>query len=286
MYVGQFQAASANVIGQSYAPKLSNGANICLKDIMRDMREKHGVEQLYKKVWLCNMHGQLYKLYKLAAYSYRTEVCDKYLTDISNIHRRAFDYLINVGVEIWSLAYCLEKRYGFMTINIAEAINSAAKEARKLPITSLDNEGKVWTVDLELRTCTCRKFDLDMLPCAHAITVCRHTRVPKERLCSDYFTTQWLQTAYTPSIHLVPHHSSWILPEHVSSCVVHPSEGRRQSGRPKKIRIRYSLEGYETRVCTNCEESGHNRITCTKPRQARSVSKSSSSSVGQKTSIP
>ncbi|KAK2653010.1 hypothetical protein Ddye_012866 [Dipteronia dyeriana] len=77
-----------------------------------------------------------------------------------------------------------------------------------------DNKGKLWTVDLELRTCTCRKFDLDMLPCAHAIVVCRHTRVPKERLYSDYFTTQWLQTAYAPSIHPVPHPSSCVLPEH------------------------------------------------------------------------
>ncbi|KAK2652103.1 hypothetical protein Ddye_011959 [Dipteronia dyeriana] len=70
-----------------------------------------------------------------------------------------------------------------------------------------DNEGKMWTVDLELRICTCRKFDLDMLSCAHAIAVCRHTRVSKERLCSDYFTTQWLQTVYAHSIHPVPHPS-------------------------------------------------------------------------------
>ncbi|KAK3221375.1 hypothetical protein Dsin_008400 [Dipteronia sinensis] len=286
--------------------------------------------------------GDVMQLYKLVAYSYRTEVCDKYLTNISNIHRRSFDYLVDVGVERWSLAYCPEKRYGFMTTNIAEVINTAAKKARKLPITSLveflrdlmqkwfynrrkaankgssvltdfalehgnkiqeksqqcvvqpidytkyvvkDNEGIVWTVDLELRTCTCRKFDLDRLPCAHAIAVCKHIRVPKERLCSDYFTTQWLQTAYALSIHPVPHPSSWVLPEHVSSCIVHPPEDRRPSGRPKKIRIRSSLEGPETRVCTNCGESGHNRITCTKPRKAPSISKSSSSSIGQKPSV-
>ena len=49
MYGGQFRAASANVIGQFYAHKLRSGANICSKDIMRDMREKHGVELLYMK---------------------------------------------------------------------------------------------------------------------------------------------------------------------------------------------------------------------------------------------
>ncbi|KAK3211667.1 hypothetical protein Dsin_016373 [Dipteronia sinensis] len=106
--------------------------------------------------------------------------------------------------------------------------------------------------------------------------------VPNEGLCSDYFTTQWLQTAYAPSIHSVPRPSSWVLPEHVSSCIVHPPKGRRASGKPKKIRIRSSLKGYETRVCANCGESGHNLITCTKPRQASSISKSSSSSVGKK----
>ncbi|KAK2653009.1 hypothetical protein Ddye_012865 [Dipteronia dyeriana] len=154
MYGRQFQAASANVIGQLYAHKLSSGANIYPKYIMRDIREKHGVELLYTKAWMAMQHARstvygknlkkeapkrcdVLQLYKLVAYSYKTEVCDKYLTDISNIHRRAFDYLVDVGVERWSLAYCPEKRYEFITMNIAEAINSTAKEARKLPITTL-----------------------------------------------------------------------------------------------------------------------------------------------------
>ncbi|KAK2634399.1 hypothetical protein Ddye_029191, partial [Dipteronia dyeriana] len=107
-----------------------------------------------------------------------------------------------------------------------------------------------------------------------------HTKVPKERLCKDYFTTQWLQTTYAPSMHPVPHPSSWVLPEHVSSCIVYPPKARRLSGIPKKIRIRSFLKGPE--VCTNYGESRHNRITCTKSRQAPSISKSSSSSVGQK----
>ncbi|KAK2657779.1 hypothetical protein Ddye_010831 [Dipteronia dyeriana] len=376
MYGGQFQAASANVIGQLYTPKLSSGANICPKDIMRDMREKHGVELLNTKAWMAMQHARstvyvkvdesyqflpgyfhmlaeanpgtvtAIEMDKHNRFLYAFHSFRKSLQEPKCVINICLTFPIFIGVpltilyvERWSLVYCPEKRYGFMTIIIVEEINSTAKEARKLSITTLveflrdlmqkwfhdrrkaankgssiltdfslehvksnheksqlcvvqpidyskyamkDNEGKVWTVDLELRTCTCRKFDLDMLPCAHAIVVCRHTRVPKERLSSDYFTTQWFQTAYAPSIHPVPHPSSWVLPERVSSCVVHPPKGRRQSGRPKKIRIRSSLEGPETRVCTNCGESGHNRITCTKPRQERSISKSSSSSIGKK----
>ena len=58
VYGGQFRAASANVIGQLYAPKLSNSAKIYQKDIMRDMREKHGVELLYTKAWMAMQHAR------------------------------------------------------------------------------------------------------------------------------------------------------------------------------------------------------------------------------------
>ncbi|KAK2653564.1 hypothetical protein Ddye_013420 [Dipteronia dyeriana] len=165
-------------------------ANICPKDIMRDMREMHGVELLYTKAWMAIQHA-------------RSTVYDFALEHVKSNQEKS-------------------------QLCVVQPIDYTKYVVK-------DNECKVWTVDLELRTCTCRKFDLDMLPCAHAIAVCRHTRVPKERLCSDYFTTQWLQTAYAPSIHPVPHSSSWVLSEHVSSCVVHPHEGRRQLGRLKKL---------------------------------------------------
>ncbi|KAK3221374.1 hypothetical protein Dsin_008399 [Dipteronia sinensis] len=58
VYGGQFRAASANVIGQLYAHKLSSGANICPKDIIRDIREKHGVELLYMKAWKATQHAR------------------------------------------------------------------------------------------------------------------------------------------------------------------------------------------------------------------------------------
>ncbi|KAK2646547.1 hypothetical protein Ddye_021742 [Dipteronia dyeriana] len=244
--------ASANVIGQLYGHKLSNDANICPKDIMRDMRRSMVWNYCTRKRgWLCNMHGQLYtvrirnvyptvqhcicyyhlkqnlkkkapkhgdilQLYKLVAYSYRTEVCDKYLTDISNIHCRAFDYLVDVGMERWSLAYCHEKRYGFMTTNIAEAINSAAKEARKLPITALVEflkdlmqkwfhdrrkaANKVSSILTDFALEQDKKASVDRRLGIEDMHM-PHTRVPKERLCSDYNTTQWLQTAYAPSVH-------------------------------------------------------------------------------------
>ncbi|KAK2657396.1 hypothetical protein Ddye_010448 [Dipteronia dyeriana] len=53
-----FRLINANVIGQLYAPKLSSGVNICLKDIMKDMREKHDVELLYTKAWMAMQHAR------------------------------------------------------------------------------------------------------------------------------------------------------------------------------------------------------------------------------------
>ncbi|KAK2642361.1 hypothetical protein Ddye_024124 [Dipteronia dyeriana] len=265
MYGGQSQAASANVIGQLYASKLSSGANICPKDIMRNMMEKHGVELLYTKAWMAMQHArstvyskEARKLPITALVEFLRDLMQKWFHDRRKAANKGSSILTDFALEH------IKSNQEKSQLCIVQPIDYT-KYAVK------DNEGKVWTVDLELRTCTCRMFDLNMLPCAHAIVV-----------YIDYFTTQWLQTAYAPSIHQVPHPSSWVFPEHVSSCVVHPPECRRQSGRPKTITIRSSLEESETRICTNYGESGHNHITCTKPCQTRSFSKSSSSSVGQK----
>ncbi|KAK2635624.1 hypothetical protein Ddye_030416 [Dipteronia dyeriana] len=81
--------------------------------------------------------GDVLQLYKSVTYSYRTEVYDNYLINISNIHCHAFDYPVDVGVERWSFTYCPEKRYRFMTLNVTKAINSASKETQKSPITTL-----------------------------------------------------------------------------------------------------------------------------------------------------
>ncbi|KAK2653439.1 hypothetical protein Ddye_013295 [Dipteronia dyeriana] len=44
-------------------------------------------------------------------------------------------------------------------------------------------------VDIKHRTCTCRNWDLDQLPCDHAIAVARFTKTNFNSLCHEYYNT-------------------------------------------------------------------------------------------------
>ncbi|KAK2652360.1 hypothetical protein Ddye_012216 [Dipteronia dyeriana] len=165
MYAGQFQAASANVIGQLYALKLSNGANICPKDIMRDMREKHGVELLYTKTWMAMQHarltvyGKVDESYKFLP-GYFHMLAEANPGTVTAIETDRHNGIANGMRNVYpTVPHCI--CYYHLKQNLKK---EAPKRGDVLQLYKLaaysyrteDNEGKVWTVDLELRTCTCR----------------------------------------------------------------------------------------------------------------------------------
>ncbi|KAK2647753.1 hypothetical protein Ddye_015242 [Dipteronia dyeriana] len=83
-------------------------------------------------------------------------------------------------------------------------------------------------VNLSDKTCTCRKFQLDQLPCRHA------------------------HAAFGPM-------QEWDVPDDVQSVVVVPPKGRKPSGRPSKG------EEIVHRKCGRCGGSRHNRQKCKAP---------------------
>ncbi|KAK3189903.1 hypothetical protein Dsin_029464 [Dipteronia sinensis] len=105
-------------------------------------------------------------------------------------------------------------------------------------------------VDIEQHTCTYRNWDLDQLPCDHAIAVARYivqfynsyqfligTKTNFNSPYHEYYNTSWMQTAYAPAINPVPHPSVWEVPNEVASMIVLPPNSRKQAGRPKETRI-------------------------------------------------
>ncbi|KAK2661814.1 hypothetical protein Ddye_000388 [Dipteronia dyeriana] len=122
-------------------------------------------------------------------------------------------------------------------------------------------------VDIEHRTCTCRNWDLDQLPCDHIIAVARFTKTNFNSLCHEYYSTSWMQTAYPPTINPVPHPFFWEEPDEVSSVNVLPPNSKRQVGRQKERRIPSAGEVHQQKKCSNCGEQGHNRMGCANPRR-------------------
>ncbi|CAA7031618.1 unnamed protein product [Microthlaspi erraticum] len=57
-----------------------------------------------------------------------------------------------------------------------------------------------YVVDFLHKTCTCRVFDVDKIPCQHAIAVAKKTGVDPQLLADPYYTKPYWFSAYSESI--------------------------------------------------------------------------------------
>ena len=117
-------------------------------------------------------------------------------------------------------------------------------------------------VNLQTHSCTCRVFDLDHIPCAHAIAACRYRNMSCYTLCSQYYMKNLLICSYSKSIYPIGNNKDWVILEDIRCRVVLPPNSRRPTGRPRKERICSSGETKSTRCCGRCGDYGHNRKTC------------------------
>ncbi|KAL5580370.1 hypothetical protein UlMin_012812 [Ulmus minor] len=81
-----------------------------------------------------------------------------------------------------------------------------------------------YCVDMALWTCTCRKFQLDQLPCDHVLAVVRKTPYQAYDLCSLYYTREFWHETYRGVIIPIPHISSWSIPQQISDFDLHPPD--------------------------------------------------------------
>ncbi|XP_019255097.1 PREDICTED: uncharacterized protein LOC109233681 [Nicotiana attenuata] len=204
------------------------------------------------------------------AKAYTVEKFDYHMAEVEKIDKRVKDYLMNVGYERWSRAHSTVNRTLTMTSNIAESINAAFKAARELPVIpstcylySVLDKGKQRMVFLKDRTCSCRRFQLDELPCAHAWSVLKYKYIEHIEYCSVYYTRKYLLKAYEIPIYPVLDESTWKIPAEVLNEKVLPPETK-TIGRPRKGRCKPISERERERSisCGQCGEEGHNRKTC------------------------
>ncbi|KAK3193087.1 hypothetical protein Dsin_024397 [Dipteronia sinensis] len=156
-------------------------------------------------------------------------------------------------------------------------------------IFSVKRSGKQWDVDLARKTCTCNKFQMDHFLCSHALAVARYIKSSqsytiltkrechcfhcsyRERnldftsLCADYYNRHTLIDAYSVSIMLVGHPSSWVVQSDSVVPVVLNLKTKRQSGRRMVGRHASSSERTTTQSCRRYGQLGHNSRRCSNP---------------------
>ena len=121
-------------------------------------------------------------------------------------------------------------------------------------------------VNLSQNKCTCRMFDLEKLPCIHALASVEMAKVSRITKCHPYYRKDYLCNRYDKS---VMSQESCTLPDIVLQKICHSPDVRPQPGRPKTTRVKSALEVALDRkgpkklhACSQYGNGGQNRTTC------------------------
>lgn len=131
-----------------------------------------------------------------------------------------------------------------------------------------DKEDRTYVVDLDHKTCECREFQLDLIPCSHAAAAIRWSGRNIYDYVEYYYKQLNLQLTYHDVVMPLPHRDEWILPCEISSFKCIPPVSVLQAGRPKVSRNRRGAEcssSRRRRTCSKCNEFGHNKAKCILP---------------------
>lgn len=94
-------------------------------------------------------------------------------------------------------------------------------------------------VDIENRSCDCRRWELTGIPCCHAISCLRHERIPPESMVANCYSVQAFIAAYGNNIWPCLDISKW---EKVDGPEVAPPIYEKKVGRPPKARKKQPQE--------------------------------------------
>ena len=145
----------------------------------------------------------------------------------------------------------LRSRYNMSATYLVEPINYKKCNVKYVGISA--------QVNLNTHSCTCQQFDLDHIPCAHAIAACRFYNISCYTLCSQYFTTKALLSSYSKCIYPTGNELDWVILDHIRNKIVLPPKMRRPTRKPRKVRIPFGGEGKRTSRCSRCGQYEHNK---------------------------
>jgi len=123
----------------------------------------------------------------------------------------------------------------------------------------IQKSGMRWEVNLQERTCSCRKWQVKGVPCVHALVFITSIRNPNwESYVDSYFTVARLRITYANMIATMPSKDEWLKVDLGYKML--PPVLKRPPGRPRKNRIKSSDEPKKrSHKCTRCGLYGHRK---------------------------
>ncbi|XP_052723832.1 uncharacterized protein LOC128193770 [Vigna angularis] len=129
--------------------------------------------------------------------------------------------------------------------------------------------GNNFTLDLDTKQCSCRKWIISVIPCCHAIATMNYSNLDLENFIPTCFRRSTYEEAYASIIFPLNGHLLW---ERTTFPDLLPPVKRKLLGRPKKKRRLEAWEltnddtqmrvGGHRKKCSICRQRGHNKNNC------------------------
>ncbi|KAK9163596.1 hypothetical protein Syun_004498 [Stephania yunnanensis] len=125
-----------------------------------------------------------------------------------------------------------------------------------------------YIVNIRTRCCSCRDWQLNGLPCCHAVAALISCRKDFYAFSASFFTVANYHETYSRVIHPIPDRSEWSKTIEGSmdedNRSVRPPKFRRPPGRPEKKRLCVEDLNREKHTvhCSRCNQTGHYKTTC------------------------
>ncbi|XP_060178082.1 uncharacterized protein LOC132608015 [Lycium barbarum] len=130
------------------------------------------------------------------AKAYTQAEFDKLMEKIEKVDFRIKEYLEDARREKWDRLYSPVNRGWTMTSNIAECINEKLVEPSTEYVYTVNDEARCFIIDLKKKTCSCRMFQMDEIPCPHAWAVLKSKSLMPVEYCSDLFKPKTVIKTY------------------------------------------------------------------------------------------
>ena len=127
-----------------------------------------------------------------------------------------------------------------------------------------------YIVELNMRSCSCRRWQLTGIPCSHVLACLRHERIKADLMVASCYKLSTYVEAYKGSIYPVGDKTEWIrtngpdiLPPYYEKKVGRPKRSRRKNPEELADGTRLSKHGVKMH-CGYCRDPNHTRRNCLK----------------------
>ena len=121
--------------------------------------------------------------------------------------------------------------------------------------------GRTMIVDLVNHTCSCNKWQIFRIPCAHGIAACNYFRLDWKSLVGHWYKWSHVQQCYSTRFSPIGDEINWGDPANFPQLIPDPDPRRiRSRGKPRKKRFKMEMDIRGS--CGHCDRIGHNARNC------------------------